>query len=147
MSDVASSHDEARVREVLDDLLSALSEKQAERVMAHYAENPVLFTLAPPLIARGDDGGEGLRAWFATWRGRLRFEVRDLEITTSGDAAFSSSLVRMSGTQTDGQEVHLWFRRTLGLREIGAEWKIVHEHESVPFYMDGTLKAAVDLQP
>jgi hypothetical protein len=25
--------------------------------------------------------------------------------------------------------------------------KIAHEHESVPFYMDGSFKAAVDLTP
>jgi PhnB protein len=53
----------------------------------------------------------------------------------------------MSGTKTDGEEVRLWFRRTLGLRKFGREWKIVHEHESVPFHMDGSLTAAIDLQP
>jgi PhnB protein len=131
----------------MDDLLSAVSEKQAERVMALYAESPVLFMLAPPLMARGDDGGDGLRAWFNTWRGPIRFEVRDVEITAGDRAAFLSCLTRMSGTKTDGEAVHLWFRRTLGLSKFGGEWKIVHEHESVPFHMDGSLKAAIDLQP
>jgi hypothetical protein len=32
-------------------------------------------------------------------------------------------------------------------RKIDEEWKIVHEHESVLFYMDGSFKAAVDLKP
>jgi ketosteroid isomerase-like protein len=41
----------------------------------------------------------------------------------------------------------LWFRLTLGLRSIGGRWKLLHEHESVPFYMDGSYKAAVDLRP
>ena len=27
------------------------------------------------------------------------------------------------------------------------QWKIMHEHSSVPFYMDGSFKAAVDLKP
>jgi PhnB protein len=26
-------------------------------------------------------------------------------------------------------------------------WKAMHEHLSVPFYMDGSKKAAVDLKP
>lgn len=38
-------------------------------------------------------------------------------------------------------------RVTLCLRRVGSAWMIVHEHESVPFYMDGSFRAAVDLQP
>jgi ketosteroid isomerase-like protein len=41
----------------------------------------------------------------------------------------------------------IWFRHTLGFRKIRGKWKIPHEHESVPFYMDGSFKAAVDLKP
>jgi len=54
---------------------------------------------------------------------------------------------RLSGTKVGGDKNNLWLRQTLGLRKIDGEWKIVHEHESVPFYMDGSFKAAVDLEP
>jgi hypothetical protein len=30
---------------------------------------------------------------------------------------------------------------------MGGKWAIVHEHVSVPFYMDGSYKAAIDLKP
>jgi PhnB protein len=53
----------------------------------------------------------------------------------------------MRGTKTDGEKVDLWFRQTLGLARHADIWKIVHEHESVPFYMDGSYRAAVDLKP
>jgi PhnB protein len=53
----------------------------------------------------------------------------------------------MNGTKTDGEQVDLWFRATVGLRKIGGRWRITHEHESVPFYMDGSYRAAVDLKP
>jgi PhnB protein len=33
------------------------------------------------------------------------------------------------------------------LRRENGEWSIVHEHESVPFLMDGSDKAALDLKP
>ena len=36
---------------------------------------------------------------------------------------------------------------TLGFRKIDDEWTITHEHSSVPFYMDGSFKAAIDLKP
>jgi hypothetical protein len=35
----------------------------------------------------------------------------------------------------------------IGLCKIGGEWRITHEHNSTPFYMDGSDKAALDLQP
>jgi ketosteroid isomerase-like protein len=38
-------------------------------------------------------------------------------------------------------------RVTVVLRRIGGTWKITHQHTSVPFRMDGSFKAAVDLKP
>jgi PhnB protein len=53
----------------------------------------------------------------------------------------------LSGTKSDGEKADVWFRLTLGLRKLGGEWRIAHQHESVPFYMDGSYRAAVDLKP
>jgi PhnB protein len=53
----------------------------------------------------------------------------------------------MTGTKTDGEEVDLWYRVTVGLHQEDGAWRIVHEHESVPFHMDGSYRAAVDLSP
>ncbi|HKD89003.1 MAG TPA: nuclear transport factor 2 family protein, partial [Streptosporangiaceae bacterium] len=39
----------------------------------------------------------------------------------------------------------LWFRSTVGLRRTAAGWQITHEHESTPFYGDGSDRAATDL--
>jgi ketosteroid isomerase-like protein len=41
----------------------------------------------------------------------------------------------------------MWFRITFGLRRAEGCWQITHLHESVPFTMDQTLKAAIGLQP
>ena len=38
-------------------------------------------------------------------------------------------------------------RATVCLRKSAGGWKIVHEHESVPFYMDESLRPAFDLEP
>ena len=47
----------------------------------------------------------------------------------------------------DGTTPDLWFRATLALRRTDGIWKVVHEHNSTPFYMDGSDRAALDLQP
>jgi ketosteroid isomerase-like protein len=56
-------------------------------------------------------------------------------------------LNRISGTRTSGEETDVWVRMTLGCKKINGTWKIAHEHASVPFHMDGSYKAVVELKP
>ena len=116
--------------------------------MSHFAADIVTFDLAPPLQCAGADAlRQSLAAWFPTFRGPVGYEVRDLTITTDGDVAFCRSLNRISGTRTDGEKTDVWVRATVGLRRIDGRWQVTHEHSSVPFYMDGSYRAAVDLKP
>ena len=40
----------------------------------------------------------------------------------------------------------MWLRYTEGLKKIGGQWRVVHEHISVPADM-ATGKAVMDLKP
>jgi PhnB protein len=137
--------EEAQIRAVLEDWANGLRSKDAARVRSHGANDMVHYSMAPPLVADGSSLNS-LERWFATWQGPIGYEFRDLKITAGDDVAFCHCLNHMTGTQTNGK-TDVWFRRTLGLRKIDGRWKIVHAHESVPFYMDGSDKAATDLQP
>jgi PhnB protein len=137
---------EAEIKAVIDDRADAIRAKDARRVVSHGTADFVQFSLAPPLVSDAADA-KGLAAWFATWRGPLGYSVRDLRITAGDDVAFAHSLNRLSGTKGDGEVAVVWFRHTVGFRKVAGAWKIAHEHESVPFYMDGSYKAAVDLEP
>ena len=53
----------------------------------------------------------------------------------------------MTGVKTNGGAQSLWFRSTVGLRRRKGNWKIAHVHDSVPFAMDGTGKALLNLNP
>ena len=74
-------------------------------------------------------------------------DVTQLEITSADGVAFSRSFSRLTGRKSSGEEMDLWVRATICYRRIGGEWKVAHEHISVPFYMDGSFRAAVDLYP
>ncbi|WP_225767879.1 nuclear transport factor 2 family protein [Inquilinus sp. Marseille-Q2685] len=137
---------EAPIRALIQERSAALRRKDAKGVVACQAADYVLYSLAPPLRTV-ESGTEGLDEWFATWRGPIGYEIHDLGIAADGDVAFCHGFARMTGTKIDGETVELWFRITLGLRRAAGGWTIVHEHESVPFYMDGSLRAAVDLKP
>jgi ketosteroid isomerase-like protein len=61
--------------------------------------------------------------------------------------AFSHSLNRIYGKRTNGEDTDVWVRATACYRKMNGKWKVTHEHISVPFYMDGSYRAAVDLKP
>ena len=142
------ARDEAQIRGLIDTWAEAIRAKDVDAVMSHFAADIVTFDLAPPLQSTGADAlRQSLEAWFPTFRGPVGYEIRDLSITADGDVAFCRSLNRISGTRTDGEETDVWVRSTVGLRRIGGRWQVTHEHSSVPFYMDGSYRAAVDLEP
>jgi ketosteroid isomerase-like protein len=88
------------------------------------------------------------KAWMATWETPIEISPRDLKITVSGDFAFAHSFLEMKGTKKGPEgAVRFWMRETLCFERIDGSWRIIHEHTSVPFYMDGTLRPAFDLRP
>jgi len=146
MTDIATlTREQDAIASLIRTRSRALSAKDAEAVVDCQGPGFVSYSLAPPLVGAG--GAADLDAWFATWEGPLGYETRDLAIVAGEDVAFAHGLVNMSGRKRDGYAVDMWFRLTLGLTRTGAGWKISHEHDSTPFYMDGSLRAAVDLAP
>ena len=140
--------DETPVRELIHAWTAALRAKDVDGVLSCYAADVVSFDLAPPLQYVGTDAlRKSLAAWFPTFQGPIGYEVRDLRITTSGDVAFCRSLNRITGRRAGGEDTDVWVRATVGCRRVDGRWLITHEHASVPFYMDGSVRAAVDLKP
>ena len=139
--------DIAEIQTVLDNLYKAHFEKDAVAIVAPYAVGASLFTLSPPLEHRGISVEEQ-QAWLDTWDGPIDLQSSDTEITVSGDFAFSHGFVQMSGTpKSAGRHMSFWMRSTVCLHRDGGAWQIIHDHVSVPFYMDGSERPAFDLKP
>ena len=152
MTDTMLSQDEAQIRQLMADQESALGAKDAERLISRYAPGAVTFDLAPPLQHTGAEVHDvaALRKWLAGFDGPMELEMRDLSVTVGADVAFAYGLNRLSATPRGTTErFDLWFRYTVGLRKVGGSWRITHEHQSTPFYMDDefVFKAATDLEP
>jgi uncharacterized protein (TIGR02246 family) len=139
---------EVLIRKLLDNWVKAVRAKDVNEVMSKYAPDILLFDLAPPLLYRGADAyRKNWEEWFASWKGPIGCEIRDLSITAGDDVAFSHSLNRISGTRTNAEETDIWIRATVCFRKSNGKWLITHEHVSVPLYMDGSDRAAVSLKP
>ena len=141
--------DTSEIRQVVLERAAAVAAKDAKAMVAHNAATIVEYSLAPPL--RQPSAGrdvEPVAKWLATFQGPMSMEVRDLEVTAEGSVAFCTSLNCLTATPLgEAESFSLWFRVTLGLRKLDGRWQVVHEHESIPFEMDGSFQAAVGLQP
>lgn len=149
--------DENQIRQLFTDMVAGFRNKDAEQIVASYAPDIVMCSLAPPLRTRAgqasDIGGgrtvdmgtaEGVRTWLAGFGDQpFDYEFSDLSVTAGTDVAFAHGLGRMGSPG----RFSMWFRVTAGLHKQNGNWQISHLHQSVPFYMDQAMKAAIDLTP
>jgi uncharacterized protein (TIGR02246 family) len=141
--------DKDAIAALLDRFTAAIHDKDADAAVALLSQDAVVYDLAPPLAQGPDQARDpnGYRMWFATWSSPISSEADDLHVEVGGDIAHAWCLRHMSGTKTDGERNHLWFRATACFRREDGEWRISHMHNSVPFAMDGSGKALLDLKP
>jgi ketosteroid isomerase-like protein len=141
----------ADVREILDGQSRAYAARDVDGILTPYADGAVRYDLAPPLqqgagTLVGD--AQGVRAWLSGFTGPVLLEHDDVVVRVDATLAVVHALTRMTATPAGATDsFSFWFRSTLALSLVGRRWRIVHEHRSVPFHMDGSLRAAVDLEP
>ena len=67
--------------------------------------------------------------------GHSKFELRDLNIQQNDPIAFSHALVYCEGSNEKGETQGCWMRLTQGWQMQQGQWRIIHDHFSVPFDM------------
>jgi len=141
--------DVAQIGALLNTFTTALRNKDAKSAVSVYADDAVDFDLAPPLIIDSKRVRDPayIQTWFDTWASPIESTPHGVTIRVGGDIAFAYGLQHMTGTKTDGEKVDLWFRATACLERRNGTWKVVHMHNSVPFTMDGSERALLDLKP
>lgn len=144
------SQDELQIHQQMAEWEAAVRGRDAERIVSRYAPEIVKFDLAPPLQQTAPEAldVDRVRAWLSGFDGPIEYEIRDLSVTAGDTVAFCHSLNRLSATPHGNPSAFtLWFRATVCLRKVNGAWLVVHQHMSTPFYMDGSFRAALDLQP
>jgi ketosteroid isomerase-like protein len=138
---------QSELRALLDSRSEAVWTKDVDRLMSFYSPDIVYFDLVPGLRYTGSPA---LRArfseWFDAFAGPIGQELRDLEISASGDLAVAHMLIRASGTMKNRREVGYWVRATSSFRRSNDGWSIAHEHVSLPVDFE-SRRPAMDLVP
>jgi ketosteroid isomerase-like protein len=144
---VPASADESEILALGGALHTAHLSKDPEGIAAPYASHAVIYDLEPPLVHHGISI-ERKRDWLATWDSPIELIAQGFKVVVTGDHAYAHGYLRMSGKKHGvDHPVSFWMRATMIFERRDGKWLIVHEHTSVPFYMDGTLRPAFDLQP
>jgi ketosteroid isomerase-like protein len=150
MEDIMNTDtDKAAILALIESVRKAHLAKDGAKIVSHYTSDAVIFDLSPPLISPFGTDARAVQGWLDTWDGPIDQVARDMQITVGGDIAFAHGFFELSGSPkaANGEHVSFWMRATLCLARDGDGWKIVHDHTSVPFRMDGSFLAALDLQP
>lgn len=133
------------VQAVFEAIARGYHARDAEAIAALYVDDAPIADLAPPLQRRGVDPAD-LQSWLDGWDGPVEILHRDMLVEVSGDLAICHGLVH-TAVSRDGAPVEWWARTTVALARFEGRWLVIHEHTSVPFHMDGSFRAAMDLEP
>jgi uncharacterized protein (TIGR02246 family) len=129
----------AALAALVESRVAAVAAKDVETLVAQYADDVTLFDALGPLRDTGRDVERTrLREWFGAYRTSIDLRIRDLEVVADGEVGFAHFVFRVRGTMTDGTDVDMAVRATVGFRRGEDGWKIVHEHSSVPLTPSGT---------
>ncbi len=128
------SDDEAAIRRLVARWTTALEAKNADALVADYADDAVMFDAIPPYKVIGR---EAIRqAWchcLPYFPDQFRSEHRDVVIHVAGDTAIMHGLHHFVPVPADHSSGQTWMRVTVGYQRIYGQWKVVHEHISIPF--------------
>ncbi len=124
--------DEAAIRQRIESWAEAVRRQDMDGILAGHAADMVMFDVPPPLALTGIDAyAASWPQFFESSPRPMSFEILNLDITAGVDVAFAVALMQCR-TPENGVFVPLDFRLTIGLRKIGGEWIVTHEHHSVP---------------
>lgn len=143
------NEDEKAILDMIEAWTQAIRAGDAARALEAMAPKSVSYQLRPPLEYRDAAARsvKDLEEWLRGWDGPPQIEMRNPTILVDGDLAVAYGLTNMRGKKRGAEKVDLWYRCTLCFQRLRGQWKVVHEHESVPFMMDGSEKAALHLEP
>jgi uncharacterized protein (TIGR02246 family) len=126
--------DEAAIRDLVETWARAVRTKNLNGILANHSPDILMFDLPPPVQSKGIEAYK--KTWDLYFSGSYGdsgvFDISEMNITAGSDVAFVTALMRCAEMEANGDKIHMDFRLTIGLRKIGSQWTVVHEHHSIP---------------
>lgn len=125
------------IQQLITQWAHAVASRDMTQIMAFYANDLIAFDAVAQLQF-------SCKAAYQThWQqclefclgGHSTFELRDLTIKQNDALGFSHALVYCAGSNEKGEIQGCWMRLTQGWQQQQGQWRIIHDHFSVPFDM------------
>jgi uncharacterized protein (TIGR02246 family) len=129
----SKARDEDAIRTLVENWARAVRSKDLAGILASHSDDMLMFDVPPPIQSKGIAAYKKTWDLFFSWSQDLGvFDIQGMTITAGNDVAFVAALMRCAGTVANGTRSELDFRLTIGLRKIGGQWLVTHEHHSIP---------------
>jgi uncharacterized protein (TIGR02246 family) len=124
--------DETELRALIARWSKAVRDQDIAGIRADHDSDVLMFDVPPPFLSRGLDAYMATWETFFAWQAKpVQFDLHDIAITAGNDVAFATAVGRCCDLSS-GERVDLEFRLTMGFRKLDGQWRILHEHHSIP---------------
>jgi uncharacterized protein (TIGR02246 family) len=127
------SKNQTEILALIERWTAAVRNENRDAIRQDHHADMLMFDVPPPFLSRGLD------AYMATWElffssveKPVAFDFHDIEITAGEDVAFATATGNCVNIDSKGNREPLQFRLTMGLRKIEGQWRVMHEHHSLP---------------
>jgi ketosteroid isomerase-like protein len=131
----AAGNDKQQITDLEHKLAASTS---ADEALKYYdpTDEVVVFDMAgPPREYKGQKAVRGdFEKAFAGLK-NVKVDFIELNVVTDGKLGFASSIQRFTATGPDGKPMDVTFRQTDCLHKVDGQWKILHQHISLPVDM------------
>ncbi len=144
-----TSNPEAEIRQICNQIMSAMESMDVEKIMSFYAPDIVAFDVAGPTQFIGKEDYK--KTWVEAFEMCADTEqglndVHDLKITADENLAFVHSIRHNVMTTKDGKKMEMWMRATQCFEKLNGKWLITHEQFSFPIDFESG-KALMNQRP
>ena len=128
-----SAGNKAAIEALYKEFNDAFNKKDANAIMAVYAQRVFVFDALPPRqYPTWDAYKKDWEGLFAAFPGPLTNAISEMDITVVDSVAYTHYIDDGTFTAKDGSKTHFGVRTTDVLRKTNGKWLIVQEHVSFP---------------
>ena len=141
MTAMQHQKDEAAIRNLIANWSRAVERKDAEGIVEAYTPHTVLYDVTLPVV--GKDAIKALwERCFPFFPDRFRSEHQDVSVVVEDNLAIVYGFHRFVPGPADHPCGQFQSRVTAVFQRIEGEWRLIHEHASIPFKMEGSAAEA-----
>ena len=127
------SGEEKAIRDVVESWAAAVRRRDFGGIVKSHSSDIVMFDVPPPFKSTGIEAYKKTWDLFFSCSGDpVVFDIVTMSIFAGSDTAFVIATMRCTEPRPGDERKGLNFRLTIGLKKVGGNWIVVHEHHSVP---------------